>query len=207
LATVLSQSRHVPSLLDAVERGDVQPWSIEPTRRNQLLQSKDPTIKERAQLLFKGQGAGDRMKVYEEYKSVLTLAPNSKNGHEVFKRVCANCHTHTGEGSAVGPDLTGVRNQPAEALLLHILVPSYEIVAGFTSYDIELKDGRSLSGLIASETESSVTLRRALAEQETVLRSNIVSINSGSLSLMPDELEKGMTKQELADLVAFLKGQ
>lgn len=206
LGTVMSQSRFIPALLDAVEAGQVQVWALTPQRRNQLLKNRDKTIKERAEVLFKNAGGGDRMKLYEEYKSILSLKPNAKNGHEVFKRICAACHKINGEGANVGPDLTGVRNQEPEVLLLHILVPDYEIYPGFTSYEVETKDGTSITGLLASETATSVTLRRALGQEDTILRSNIATMASTSMSLMPQELEKTMTKQELVDLISFLKG-
>lgn len=205
LAVLMSEPRYLSTLLDGLEKGDIQTWSIDPARRRQLMQHKDQAIKQRAVALFKNEGGGDRQKVYQDYKSVLRLPAVAKNGHEVFKRNCAQCHTHSGEGVAVGPDLTSVHNQPAEALLLHILIPSYEIVPGYTSYDIETKDGRVLTGLIASETATSITLRRSLGASDSILRSNIATVSSSGLSLMPDELEKTMTRQELADLIAFLK--
>ncbi len=147
------------------------------------------------------------MKVYEEYKLVLTLSSNPKNGREVFKRQCAQCHRLDREGVAVGPDLFGIRNQPKEAILLHLIIPEYEIAPGFTAYEIATKDGRTLVGLIASETPTSVTLRQALGAQETILRSNITSITSSNLSLMPQEMEKNMSRGDMADLLAFLKGE
>ena len=97
-----------------------------------------------------------------------------------------------------------MRNQPPEALLLHLLVPSLEIQKGFESSEIVTRDGRMLLGFISSETETSVTLRRPLAEPESILRSNIESIFVSSLSLMPDGLERMVTKQELRDLIGFL---
>jgi putative membrane-bound dehydrogenase-like protein len=205
LSVLMSQRGNFSVILDALERGDIQAWCIDPARRRQLMQDKDEVIKKRALALFKGQESGDRQEVYENCKSVLNLSTDSRNGHQVFKRICAQCHTHSGEGVAVGPDLTGVSNQPAEALLLHILIPSYEIVPGYTSYDVETKDGQVLTGLIASETATTITLKRALGITDSILRSNIAKISSGGLSLMPDELEKTMTRQELADLIAFLK--
>ena len=90
---------------------------------------------------------------------------------------------------------------------MHILIPEYEIVPGFAGYVIETKDGRTLSALIASETATSLTLRQALGEEETLLRSNIASISATALSLMPQELEKNMSRQEMADLIAYLKGE
>jgi putative membrane-bound dehydrogenase-like protein len=207
LAALMSNPGYIPALLQALEKGDIQAWSIESARRRQLTNQKDAAIRQRATAIFQSQGGSDRRKVYEEYKSVLSLPANAQDGLLVFKRICTQCHTHSGEGAAVGPDLTGVRNQPAEALLLHILVPSYEIVPGYTSYDIETRDGRTLTGLIASETDTSLTVKGGFGVTESILRSNIVSISSSSLSLMPDELEKTMSRQELADLIAFLKRQ
>jgi putative membrane-bound dehydrogenase-like protein len=204
IATLMSQPRLLSPLLDALEAGQVAATNLDPTRRGQLLKHRDEMIRKRAEAIFKDLTGGNRQQVFAEYKAILPLKPDAANGHEIFKKTCAQCHTYAGEGAQVGPDLTGVRNQPPEALLMHILMPSYEIAAGFQAYEIETKDGRTLTGLIASETDASVTLRRALGEQETILRGNIASLSTANLSLMPDELEKTMTKQELRDVIGFL---
>jgi putative heme-binding domain-containing protein len=112
----------------------------------------------------------------------------------------------SGEGNVVGPDLTGIRNQPEDVLLLHIIVPEYEIMPTYACYNVETKDGRSLTGLLAVESAASITLRQALGHEEIIPRSNIATMSASSLSLMPDELEKTMTKQDMADLIGFLKG-
>ena len=207
LNAMLSQPALQLVLLDAVEKGVVQPWAVPANRREPLLKHKDATVATRATKAFQPQGAADRMKVYEDYKAVLALPANAKNGHAVFTKTCAACHQFAGEGQRVGPELTGVRLQPAEAILLHIIVPDAEIYPGFTAYEIETKDGRSLTGLLTSDTPTSVTLRAAQGVEENILRSNIAKLTSSSTSLMPNELEKTMTRQELADLMAFLKGQ
>lgn len=170
------------------------------------MKNGDGTIRNRAIALFKNLQSDDRMKVYEEYKSVLSLTPNAANGHAVFTRTCASCHVVAGEGHLAGPDLTGIRNQPADVLLLHIIVPEFEIMPIYAAYNIETKDGQSLSGLLASETSATVTLRQALGIEQSVPRANIASISPSHLSLMPQELEKTMSKQDLADLIGFLKG-
>lgn len=207
LAALLSQAAGINALLTALESGAIAPVSLEPARRNQLLKHRDKAVASRAAKLFEGITGGDRMKVYEQFKPVLQLPANPAGGKPVFAKTCANCHRLNNEGSNVGPELTGIRNQPAEVLLLHILVPSYEIVSGFNNYEVETTDGRTISGLLASETPTSVTLRRALGEQDTVLRTQIASMTSSPLSLMPDELEKTMTRQELRDLIAYLRGE
>lgn len=206
LTAMLSQPALQLVLLDAVEKGVVQPWAVPANRRNPLLKHRDAAVAARAAKAFQPQGAADRMKVYEDHKAVLALPANAKNGKAVFVKTCAACHQFAGEGARVGPELTGVRLQPAEAILLHILVPDAEIYPGFTAYDVETKDGRSLTGLLTSDTPTSVTLRAAQGVEETILRANIAKLTSSSTSLMPNELEKTMTRQELADLMAFLKG-
>lgn len=207
LAVLVGNPGFVPALLAAVEAGDVPAYTVNPERRNQLMHHKDELIKARAEKLFKDLTPGDRLKVYEDTKPVLALTGDGKNGHAMFQKHCITCHTFAGEGKAVGPDLTGIRNQPAEVLLLHIIVPEYEIMPIYTAYNVETKGGESYSGLLAAETSGSITLRMAQGIEQQISRADIASMATGRLSLMPQELEKAMTKQELADLLAFLKGQ
>lgn len=206
LTLVMSVTENIKTLLGAVADGNIPAWAINEDRRKAILRNKDETIKSQAAELFKDMQAGDRMKVYEEYKSVLNLKPNPANGHAVFSKTCTGCHVVAGEGTLVGPDLTGIRNQPSEVLLLHIIVPEYEIMPTYTCYNVETRDGMSYTGLLASETPSTITLRQALGHEEKIQRSNIASMSASRLSLMPDELEKTMSKQDMADLISFLKG-
>jgi putative membrane-bound dehydrogenase-like protein len=206
LSAIMAQPRLIQTLLGAIEAGDVTAWTVNEDRRTQLMRNKDKSIAKRATAIFKDMQAGDRMKVYEEYKAVLALKPNSKNGHAIFTKTCIGCHVVSGEGNTVGPDLTGIRNQPSEVLLLHIIVPEYEIMPTYTCYNVETKDDRSLAGLLAAETPSNITLRQALGHEEIIPRSSIVTMAASNLSLMPDELEKTMSKQDMADLVGYLKG-
>ncbi len=207
LSAMLASNQHLPGLLAAIEAEIVPLSAIDSLRRKRLTEHRDPAIRERATKLFVAGASGDRAKVYEEHKSVLALTPDPENGRQAFKKVCAGCHRLDREGSPVGPDLFGIRNQPKEAILMHILIPEAEITPGFAAYALETKSGRVLTGLIASETPTSVTLRQQLGKEETVLRSDIEQLVSSKLSLMPQALEKTLTRQELADLVAYLKGE
>ncbi len=195
-------------LLTAVEKDQIPAWSINGDRRGQLMRSKDEAISARATALFKDMKVGDRMKFYEEFKNaILPLTANPKNGHAVFSRTCTPCHVVEGEGKTVGPDLTGMRNQPKEVLLLHIVIPEFEIMPIYTLYNVETTDGQSYSGLLASDTPESITLRQAAGVEQKIPRATIASMRSSNLSLMPQELEKTMSKQDMADLLGFLKGE
>jgi putative heme-binding domain-containing protein len=107
----------------------------------------------------------------------------------------------------VGPDLFGIRNQPKESILLHVLVPDHEITQGFTAYSVATRDGRVMAGLITSETPTSITLRQALGKEDTIPRDEIEQLSAGKQSLMPQGLEKTISRQEFADLLAYLKGE
>lgn len=205
LGAVFEQPASWPVLLDALEAGTVPLFAITPQRRAQLGKSTNKEVAARAAKLFAAIQTGDRMKIFEEHKPVLAMKTDAPAGKAVFLRTCAACHTHGSEGAAVGPDLTGVRNQPAEALLLHILVPDLEVVPGFTNYDVETRDNRSLSGIIVSESPEAIVLRRTGGVTENIPRRLIAKLQASALSLMPQGLETTMTRQELADLIAFLK--
>ncbi|MBI3860775.1 MAG: c-type cytochrome [Planctomycetia bacterium] len=207
LSALLAAPQHLPGILAALESEAIPAVAIDSLRRKRLTEHRDPSIRERAARLFAAGSSGDRAKVYEDYKNVLELSPEPENGRAVFKKTCAVCHRLDRDGTPVGPDLFGIRNQPKEAILLHILVPEAEITPGYSAYILETKSGRVLTGLVASETATSVTLRQQLGKEETVLRSDIESLVSSKLSLMPQSLEKTLSRQDLADLVSYLKGE
>lgn len=206
LSALVAQAHHLPGLLTALENQTVPTTVIDALRRRQLSQHRDPAVRRRAEALF-GTVSGDRAKVYEDYKDVATWKADPSRGQAVFRRECASCHRLDREGFAVGPDLFGVRNQPKPAILLHILVPDHEITQGFTAYTVATTDGRVLTGLIASESPTSLTLRQPLGKEDTILRSDVEELAASKQSLMPQGLEKNISRQEFADLLAYLKGE
>ena len=206
LGALLNRPEHHAALLEALESGVVPLGALDSGRREQLRRSKNHALRQQAEKLFASVTGGDRMKAFTEAKACLTLQPLPTNGRDVFKRLCAGCHRLDREGVAVGPDLFDIRNQPKESILLHIVIPEQEVAPNFANYTCETRDGRTLSGLIAAESTSSVTLRQAQGLEETISRSEIVSLVASQLSLMPQELEKGLSAQEMADLLGYLKG-
>lgn len=208
LSFTCSRPALIPPLLDALESGAVAQSQILAAQRQQLLKNAQPALKPRVEKLFSNSGGGDRWPVYEAWKSaVLALAGKAESGRAVFQRQCATCHRLERTGVAVGPDLFDIRNQPKESILLHILVPNHEILPAFTTCLTETTDGRTLAGIKASETESSLTLTLPGGAQETLLRAQLKSVRTSAESLMPAALEQTMTQQEMADLLAHLRGE
>jgi putative heme-binding domain-containing protein len=108
-------------------------------------------------------------------------------------------------GHQVAPDLASVRNKSANDLLISILDPNREAQPNFNTYTAETKEGRIFSGIIAAEDANSITLRRAEARQDVVLRSNLEELISNGISLMPEGLEQEISRQDLANVIAFVK--
>ena len=207
LAALLAQPPHVPRVLDAIEAGALPKNALSAAQRTALSKNKDTAIRDRVTKLLGAVADGDRMKAYEAEKVVLTLTPNAKHGGEIFKNICSTCHRLNQEGHQVGPDLLDIRSQPKESILLHIVVPDFEIAPGFAATNVEMKDGRVLSGIVISDTPESITLRQPLGVEENLLRANITSLTASEHSLMPPGLEAAMSKQDMADLLSFLKGE
>lgn len=206
LAAILGNSQHLSGVLDAIESGAVSPSSITTQRRALFLKSKDAAIRDRAEKLLKST-TPDRDAALARAKAALALKPNSPHGREVFKNLCATCHRFEREGYAVGPDLFDIRNQPKENILFHIVVPDAEIAPAFVPYLVETKSGRTLAGLLASETPTSVTVRMPLGQEEVILRNDVAKIEAMPNSLMPTGLDAAMSPQDLANLLAYLRGE
>jgi len=206
MAALLTGEPQTQVLLDALERGQIAPTALGPSRRSRLTAHRNPDIQKRARALFASVESGDRMQVYERLRRLVSTRVGShESGRRIFASHCATCHVFAGTGGNLGPDLSGVRNQPADALLLHVLVPDYEITPGYQAYVVETRDGRTLSGRLESEAPNSVTLRDASSGPHVILRSQIVSMSAATGSLMPNELERVMSAQDLADLISYLK--
>jgi putative heme-binding domain-containing protein len=129
-------------------------------------------------------------------------------GLVVFKTIgtCANCHVVNGDGKDVGPNLSEIgKKLSREALLESILYPSAAISHNYESYVVETKSGGVETGLLTSETPEAVTLKGADAILRTLKRGDIEAMRRSPNSLMPADLHKALTVQDLADLVDYLQ--
>jgi putative membrane-bound dehydrogenase-like protein len=201
---LLSRHAWIAALLDAIDAGIVPAGQVPATRRALLFKDRDPAVRARAQALFGDDAPGPRAEAIARYKPALDHAGDADRGRSVFERECLACHTLGTLGHAVGPNLAGVRRRTAEEILVNILDPNREASPEFHEYTLALDDGRVLTGLVTSETPTSVTLRGREAVEQTILRRNVAEIVSTGKSLMPEGLEKTINPPEMADLITFL---
>jgi putative membrane-bound dehydrogenase-like protein len=204
LGNLLGVPFHVKGVLAAVEAKRLPASAFTGVRRRQVLAAKDSAVKALAERLLT---VSARPEALAEATKALSLPPMPANGRVVFNAVCATCHRLDREGYAVGPDLFDIRRQTKENILFHIVNPDAEIAPAFAAYLAEAKDGRILSGILVGDTPTSITLRGPLGVETSLLRADLSKLESLSGSLMPTGLEAGLSKQQLADLLAYLKGE
>ncbi len=201
---LLKRTEYHKDLLVALEAGKIKPHEISAAQVKRLREQKDPDLKARAEKLFAQSNAPKREDVVKAFEGVLRLKGDAQKGKLIYTERCVSCHRAEGEGHALGPDIVTVKTTGREKLLVNILDPNREVPPQFLSYAIDTKDGESYSGLVVNESPGNVTLRMAFGQETTVVRSNIVKMNSNGQSLMPEGLEAGLTPQDLANLLEFI---
>jgi len=203
-ATLGSVSR-TALLLDAIAAGQIQPAELDRAQVDRLLQHRDQELRERSAKLLAAAVPEDRQKVLADYQAVLQLPSNPQAGRAVFAKQCATCHRIGDVGVNVAPDISDSRTKEPAQLLADILQPNRAIDNNYVSYSVVTIDGQVLTGVIDSDTASSITLRQPEGKTVTLLRSEIDELRSNGVSLMPEGLEKNIPPQEMAHLISFIK--
>ncbi|MCC6417595.1 MAG: neutral/alkaline non-lysosomal ceramidase N-terminal domain-containing protein [Gemmataceae bacterium] len=204
LDLLLSRTDWQRQLLQAIEKTAIPAAHIDTARRQRLLTHKNLQVRTLAAKLLGGPGSADRQKVVDAYRAALALKGDRARGKDVFAKRCAACHRLGNEGHAVGPDLATVAGKPAEYLLIEILDPNRNVDTRYLEYVAATSAGRLFAGTLASESAAAVTLRGQEGKEEVLLRSELESLAGTGKSLMPEGLEKDITPQDMADLVAYL---
>jgi putative membrane-bound dehydrogenase-like protein len=207
LGALLGRADWTPALVKAIEAGAVRLDALSLDQKQALADHPDRALAGRARrLLARGGGLPDpdRQKVIDELAPIVLKGGDAARGKVVFEQQCAKCHSHSGAGGKVGPDLTGMAAHPRDELLVHILDPSRSVEGNFVQYTAATTDGRVLNGLLASETKTAVELLDAEGKTHVLPRSEIDELVASKKSLMPEGFEKQVPREALTDLLAFL---
>ncbi|MDF1858674.1 MAG: neutral/alkaline non-lysosomal ceramidase N-terminal domain-containing protein [Verrucomicrobiales bacterium] len=179
--------------------------AITPTQRIALLHHRDETVREQAEQIFQSDSGSSRAEVLDRFQSSLERKGDIGQGQVHFTTLCSSCHKVEETGFHVGPDLTALTNKSKEALLLGIIDPNAAVEGKYALHVAETTDGQSLSGVLSSETGTSLTLLGAGGLSRSILRNELTSLKNTGLSLMPEGLEAALNEQGMADLLAFLQ--
>ena len=195
------------ALLAGVDRKTIQPDDISATARRALARTDDATVRDHAdRVLGRYRATGDdKLKLIAQKRKVaLTGEPDLNAGYEVARKACFVCHKLHNEGAAdIGPDLTGVGRSTLDALLHNIIDPNEVIGRGYEAVEVELKDGRAITGRIVEDTPSRIKLVASGPAEYILARADIEKIRTSDVSLMPESLEQ-MPDPDFRNMIWYL---
>jgi putative membrane-bound dehydrogenase-like protein len=207
LAACLSKPATIEGIVERLEKGEIRPVELEPQQRDMLLKHPSGSVRERVKKVLASKSSDEREQLIDEtWKKVQGLKGDPVAGEKMYLTTCATCHRMHGQGFDVGPNLSSVAGREKRALLTDILDPNRAVAPQFQVYLVKIPGARDpVSGIIASETPASITLKRANAEETLVLRRDILEIKAWPASLMPEGVENSVNAQGFADLLEYLQ--
>jgi putative membrane-bound dehydrogenase-like protein len=183
---------------------------LSPEALRRTLEHYPADVRQAARPLLKrlSVGAEKQQARLAELRPVLS-GGDSRRGRDVFfgkKAACSTCHAVQGHGGHVGPDLSKIGSiRTGRDLLEAIVFPSASIVRGYEPYVVATAGGRYYTGIITRQTADAIELVTAERAEVRVPRREIESVERSPVSIMPQGLDTQLSRQELADVIAFLQ--
>ncbi|MDX1946440.1 MAG: c-type cytochrome [Pirellulaceae bacterium] len=150
-----------------------------------------------------------------QMEDLLPLAAEVESGRSFEKgrlayeaAQCAKCHRFVGQGGDTGPDITGVGNRfNTQYLLESLIVPSKAVSDQYLGSVIRTLDGEIITGRVLEENDKTLKVRTDPFARElvTIAKDNIEERQQSRVSEMPQGLVNVLTKEEILDLIAFLR--
>ncbi len=125
---------------------------------------------------------------------------------------CVGCHKMNGVGNEFGPDLTKLdpKQDKLEEILRDVLEPSFRINEKYKSYKFDLKNGKAITGLLLDDKGPNYTIiENPLTNTKPILipKASVDEKQKSPVSLMPKGLLDKLTKEEILDLMAYIKSK
>jgi len=205
-ATALGKSKAGEEYLLGLAKGKKLPADLNFSVANVLFASALPEVRaEAAKYLQLPATAG--AKPLPPLGELLKMKGNADHGKQLFNTTatCTKCHVVNNQGKDVGPNLSEIGSKLGkDALLVSILDPSAGISHNFETFVAVTDDGKVVSGLLVSKTDSEVVLKDAEAILHTLKLAEVDELKKLSTSLMPADLQKLLSAQDLVDVVEYL---
>jgi putative heme-binding domain-containing protein len=132
-----------------------------------------------------------------------------RRGQVIFngsKAQCSTCHAIGYQGGHVGPDLTKIGQVRTERDLIEAIVyPSATFVRSYEPMIVSTKSDEDYNGILKKDAPDEIILVTGPNAEVRITRNDVKEMRPGAVSLMPQGLDTQLTKQEMADLIAFLK--
>jgi putative heme-binding domain-containing protein len=212
LNALTSRPFHALALLDAVAAGKVKREHLTAYHVRQMTELKNPEVDKRVVATWGRlqKSPAEKLAAIDRLEKGFNEAPlwaySAAEGRKHFQKLCISCHKLQGEGTMLGPDLTGAGRNGIRYFLENVIDPNAVIGADFQMTTVETKQGDVVSGLLTSETATAVTLRTTVGET-IVAKADVVSRSTSERSLMPEGLLESLNDREQIELLKFLSGK
>ncbi len=207
--TLVSRPAFATALLAELASGTIARTDVTPFHARQIRSFKNPDLTRMLKEIWGElrESAADKQQQMAALKAQLTPAVLShadpSTGRVLYQNLCASCHVLYGQGTALGPDLTGSGRDNLDYLLENIVDPGAVVGADFRMTVTTLKDGRVLNGFVASKTDRTLTFR-TMTESVTIGHAEISHMEESPHSLMPEGLLAVLDQTRIRDLIAYL---
>ena len=195
-------------LLAAVADKKIPSSALSINHVRKLLASKDADVIKQVKATWgtlREERNPQREQIVADMKDLLSKTKgDAQAGIPIFKKLCAQCHKIHGEGQDVGPDITVNGRSNFDLLMSNVFDPSLVIGAAYQATNVLTVQGRSLTGLLVEDSPKRVVLKLQGGKLETIAREDIDVMSISKVSLMPEDVEKQLKPQEIADLFAYL---
>jgi putative heme-binding domain-containing protein len=207
-AALAGRPEGAATLMDAVERNNLPPrLLLDPGVKDKLAAAKvkdlDARIAKLTANLTPVSAQLDAL-IFTRKKAYDPAKADADRGQQVFQKNCAICHQVAGQGAVVGPQLDGAGARGLDRLLEDVIDPNRNVDPMFRYTNITLKDGDTISGLIRTQTDATVTLVDVTGNATAIDKKEIAAMETGKLSLMPAGFGELLSADDFNNLMAFL---
>jgi putative membrane-bound dehydrogenase-like protein len=209
VATLAARTDTALILLDAVETKAVPRSDVSAFAARSMYARNDPTLTARLKAVW-GEvrdTAPQKQEQLAKYKAQLTpttlKSANLKNGKAIYAKTCQACHKLYGEGTAIGPDLTGSNRNDLDYLLSNLIDPSAEVAKDYRMSAVQTLDGRLITGIIVERSAARVVVQTA-TEKVTLAAEDVDTVKDSAVSIMPDGQLDALTRNDVRDLIGYL---
>jgi putative membrane-bound dehydrogenase-like protein len=204
-AQLLRRPESALALVAALRQGTITTAMLGPANVGRLRSHPDTRVASEAAAYLDAatSAARARSDVIASLLPEVEKPGSAARGRELFISTCSSCHKLGDVGrSDAGPPLDGMGSHARGDLLTQILDPNREVDPSYFQVNVTTRAGEMIPGVIASENESSLTLRNP-AGDVAIRKADIVSRQTTRRSLMPEGFE-ALGAEALRDILTFL---
>ncbi len=196
------------ALVESLQQDESHLDHLPATGLRSLFDQYPESVRRATSILFEaiGKKQAERLARLDELEQHLPKGDIGE-GRKIFfgKGTCFTCHAVGKEGSDFGPDLTNIGEiRSMHDLLEAIVFPSVSFAREYETYEIRTSD-KTFTGIIRQQYRDAVLIAIGPGQEVRIPREDILSIVLHDVSLMPPGLTEQLSRQELSDLLSFLK--